>query len=250
MAVAPSFESLEKIMPPFIENGREYIYVICKNGNKRKVRWYSDKEREKLDMKKSTSLTVSDIKPFEQFNAHDAFGFGEEDFITIYVADEEIIKEWRTEIPPFSVLENSWFGYYSPSYFTGIPPQDVRSIILYWSEIQRSLGSNSMKDGDWVRSYVNEKIYGQNNSKYQGQKDDWLTHAVIVKKNITTETHYGETHIHILEDVEGNQYVWTTASKNLEEGCTYILKMKVKEHKEYKGVKQTVVYYCKVLEEQ
>ena len=41
---------------------------------------------------------MSDIKPFEQFNAHDAFGFGEEDFITIYVADEEIIKDNSEEI--------------------------------------------------------------------------------------------------------------------------------------------------------
>ena len=247
MSVAPSFQNLEKVGSPFIENGREYIYVICKNGNKRKVRWYDEgKEPKKKEVKTEENSEKSD---FEDFRAHDAFGFGEENFITIYDASDEIIEKWREDIPAFSVLESAWFGFYSPSYFTGTPPEGVRAIRLDWKEIRRYDNNNclAMKDGDWVQHYVNEKLYGHNVSEYQGQKDEWLVFSVTIMKNIDTETHYGETHIHIMKDSVGNEYVWTTASKNLEVGKSYLLKMKVKEHKEYKGVKQTVVYYCKVI---
>ena len=61
MSVAPSFQNLEKVGSPFIENGREYIYVICKNGNKRKVRWYDEgKEPKKKEIKvESLNLIIA-----------------------------------------------------------------------------------------------------------------------------------------------------------------------------------------------
>ncbi len=52
--------------------------------------------------------------------------------------------------------------------------------------------------------------------------------------------------MHIMQDDEGNEYVWNTASKNIEVDSKILLRMKVKEHKEYNGVKQTIVYYCKM----
>ena len=245
MAVAPSFRELEKVGSPFSENGREYIYVICKNGNKRKVRWYSDKEAEKMDKK-----VENNSKPdFEGFNAHGAFFFGEKNFITIYDGPEEVIQEWRETIPQFSVLENRWFGFYSPSYFVAPPPPGVRAVVLHWEEIRRHDDENckAMKDPEIVQHYVAEKLYGHSASEYQGEKDEWFVRKVKIIKNITTETHYGETHVHVMRDENDNEYVWTTASKNLEENTEYTIKMKVKEHKEYKGVKQTIVYYCKVI---
>lgn len=248
MSVAPSFQNLEKVGSPFMENGREYIYVICKNGNKRKVRWYAEgkEPQKKIEPKEEENSGKSD---FESFNAHDAFFFGEQNFITLYDGPADIILKWREDIPTFSVLENSWFGFYSPSYFVAQPPLGVRAVILHWEEIRRYDDENcmAMKDPDIVQHYVAEKLYGRNTSQYQGSKDEWLVHSVIIKKNIATETHYGETHVHVMLDAEGNEYVWTTASKNLEEGKTYLIKMKVKEHKEYKGIKQTIVYYCKVI---
>ena len=51
--------------------------------------------------------------------------------------------------------------------------------------------------------------------------------------------------MHILHDSDENVYVWTTGSKNFKAGSVITLKMKVKEHKDYNGTKQTVVWYCK-----
>ena len=46
-------------------------------------------------------------------------------------------------------------------------------------------------------------------------------------------------------DAEGNTYIWETGTKNYTSGTTIKLKMKVKTHKEVKGEKCTVVWYCK-----
>ena len=60
------------------------------------------------------------------------------------------------------------------------------------------------------------------------------------------DNQYGNSHMHIMEDTDENVYVWTTASKSLEVDTTVHMRMKVKDHKEYDGVKQTIVYYCKI----
>lgn len=71
-------------------------------------------------------------------------------------------------------------------------------------------------------------------------------------------SYYGTTHnTYIMEDGEGNLYVWKTTScmgtwdketgewDGIHRGDTLIITGKVKEHSEYKGVKQTVLTRCK-----
>ena len=103
-----------------------------------------------------------------------------------------------------------------------------------------------MRDKEEVRKYIQTILYGESKSEFQGTPNEWLEKEVVIKSNIVFDSLYGETHMHVMEDSDGNVYVWSTASKSLEENKTYTIRMKVKEHKEYKGVKQTVVYYCKV----
>ena len=50
-----------------------------------------------------------------------------------------------------------------------------------------------------------------------------------------------------MRDAEGNMYIWETGTKNFEVGMALKLRMKVKAHKEVKGEKCTVVWYCKVV---
>ena len=75
-------------------------------------------------------------------------------------------------------------------------------------------------------------IYEPSKSEFQGEVNTWLEKEVKIVKNITFDSTYGKSHMHVMEDADGNIYVWSTASKNLEEGKTLMLKMKVKEHKE------------------
>jgi hypothetical protein len=52
--------------------------------------------------------------------------------------------------------------------------------------------------------------------------------------------------IHIMEDDDGNVYVWRTLAEKMAEGRTYKVRGTVKEHGEYNGTKQTVLTRCKV----
>ena len=53
----------------------------------------------------------------------------------------------------------------------------------------------------------------------------------------------------LMEDEDGNVFVWNTKSRNADdypEETRWTVRGKVKEHKEYNGVKQTVLTYCKM----
>jgi hypothetical protein len=104
----------------------------------------------------------------------------------------------------------------------------------------------TMRDDAEVSKLIHELLDDLSKSEYQGEVGDWLEREVTIKKNVPVDGRFGESRVHIMEDADGNEYVWITASKNLEVGYKCVMRMKVKEHKEYNGVKQTIVYYCKM----
>jgi hypothetical protein len=58
---------------------------------------------------------------------------------------------------------------------------------------------------------------------------------------------FGPTYLHLLKDADGNAFSWITGNKAQEaEGTTLIVDATVKEHKLYKGTKQTVLTRAKV----
>ena len=63
---------------------------------------------------------------------------------------------------------------------------------------------------------------------------------------IPLTTNFGRSTMYLLDDTDGNHYVWTTAVKNcfLHEGETYKMRATVKEHRIYKNQKQTVLIRC------
>lgn len=278
MPTAKSYDGMEIMGQPFEHEGKMYVRIKGKcprcggsghysynqmdgtrcygcNGTGVKmmdVRWYTDAQRASMDKAAEKRAAAKAIKVEEhriRFAARNALGFGDAGFITILVGDNDFIKDWRTELPQHTVWYNEFFGWFIPGARTPETiPSNLRTIRLNWEVVMDKNDPEGleMRDNAEVKSYVQTLIYGESKSEYQGSPNEWLVRKVVIKKNIAADSHYGESHIHIMEDADENQYVWTTASKNLEEGATYTIKMKVKEHKEYKGVKQTVVYYCKV----
>jgi hypothetical protein len=88
-------------------------------------------------------------------------------------------------------------------------------------------------------------------SQYIGTVGDVIVATVKLVSINTYKTHfsyYGETNfIYKFTDENGNTLVWKTSSwQEIEEGNTYEIKGKVKEHSEYKGDKQTVLTRCKI----
>ena len=153
------------------------------------------------------------------------------------------------DLPEHTIWFNNMFGWYMPSEkHVDSFPEGIHYRKLEWTEVRDDDDKEdlAMKDHDIVAKYVRTLIYGESKSQYQGEKDTWLEHDVTIIKNIQLTSQYGDSHMHIMQDADENIYVWTTGSKNLEVGSTVHMKMKVKEHKEYEGVKQTIVYYCRI----
>jgi hypothetical protein len=78
-----------------------------------------------------------------------------------------------------------------------------------------------------------------------GKREDF---TLIVTKSLAFEGYYGITYINLMKDSKGNVFTWSTG-KRLHEGSTYLIKGTVKEHSEYKNIKQTTLTRCKVLKE-
>ena len=278
MAVAKSYENMEIIGEPFEVNGRMYVRVRgnckrcggsghysmnaqgdstcyrCHGSGKEdmEVRWYTDKQREALDRAAEKRAAAKEAKIQERhfkFAARNAFGFGEAGFITLFKGDSTILNEWAHETDPCRARYNTLFGWFCPSKLEIVNlPAEITPIVLKWDDV-RNLNDPenlTMRDDAEVSKLIHELLDDLSKSEYQGKVGDWLEREVTIKKNVPVDGRFGESRVHVMEDADGNEYVWITASKNLEVGYKCVMRMKVKEHKEYNGVKQTIVYYCKM----
>lgn len=281
MAVAKSYETMEICGEPFKEDGKMYVKVIgpckrcggsghysynsldgstcygCHGSGKQSlvVRWYTDAQRATMDRaaeKRAAAKAVKEEERRVKFAARNAFGFGEKGYITLIYGDNDKIKDWRDGLPQHTVWYNEIFGWFMPSTHEPVDitiPEDIHYTSLTWDTISDKNDPENLQmiDHAEVRKIVENMIYEPSKSQFQGEKDEWLIREVHIVKNIAVNNNYGECHLHLMEDADENVYVWITASKNFAEGKTLKMKMKVKDHQEYKGTKQTIVYYCKVM---
>ena len=241
MAVAKSYVGLEQVGEPFEENKRMYVTVIMKNGNQKKVRWYTDTEAAKF---------YGEAKPSAVFNARHAFGFGDAGYITIYKGNEDILRDWLEDNPIDKIGHRAaWynliFRFYTPSFMdvpTGLPA-DIVPIRLNWDEVK--ISAVEMKPNEEVAQYVNSLIHETSSSTYQGTVGSWFQQDVVVATVVKKNTHYGEKSTFTLIDAGGNNYQWETGTKNYEVGQAMRLNMKVKSHSKINNVETTIVWYCK-----
>lgn len=82
-------------------------------------------------------------------------------------------------------------------------------------------------------------------SEYQGKLKERSNWELKVDKTIPLAGAYGTTFLHLMSDQAGNAFKWMASSECLDEGKAYIITGTVKDHKEYKGVKQTSLTRCK-----
>ena len=238
MAVAKTYAKMEIRGEPFMENKRMYVNVVSPKGLK-KVRWYSDAEYRRM----YPGEVIENECSIMDFNARHAFGFGKLGYITVYRGNEVELREFA-ENHHESFRYNLTFGYYTPSHIPVCTlPVGITPIVLKWEQVMNH--DDRMKSHEVVRKIVEELIYDESASKYQGVVNDWLTKTVNVREKKTSETHFGTKHTYSLIDTEGNTYIWETGAKDYACDTTVSLKMKVKEHKEVSGEKCTVVWYCK-----
>jgi hypothetical protein len=92
-------------------------------------------------------------------------------------------------------------------------------------------------------------------SEYQGEikkRQDWVltcTKKVEMENGFYSYNAPSVKYLYIMDDGNYNTFAWFTTNNVIDEGDTIKIKGTVKEHKEYRNVKQTVLTRCKVLEE-
>ena len=272
MAVAKSYEKFQQIGEPYEQNGKKYVDMIgtcprCggsgnysynpKDGTtcygcggtgkiRMMVRWYSDAARATMDR----AAEKREKEKKERLEAKAAYkngpegnGFGvEEGYITMLLGNSYPVKD---ELKAAGCRYNNIFGWYIPYDVDYEVPQEynLKEVRINWSDISEN---GRIKSMDEVQKVVKSMTTEESCSEYQGEIGEKITVQVEVTGNHPYEGRYGTGVVHTFEDENGNVYVWTTSSKSIEVGNVITLTGTVKDHTEYRNVKQTVLTRCKV----
>lgn len=209
----------------------------CQGSGKesKNVRWYTDKERARMDAqatkRQADHITEAEYKRGPEYNH-----FGNENgYIDIVLGNTYPIKDI---LKANGCKYTAALGWYIP-YGIDFKPEGHALLHLTWAEASDENGF--IKSENELRKIIEKATFVPSPSEYQGQPEDKLTRTVTVVRNIPLTGYYGDSNCHIMEDVVGNIYVWTTASKNIPEGSKIQFTGKVKAHQERKGVKQTIM---------
>lgn len=93
-----------------------------------------------------------------------------------------------------------------------------------------------------------DKLYAKDStSEYQFEAGQKVEIELNVIKINWFDSIYGTHYIYNMQDANGNVFIWKTACNEIREGAKVTIKATVKEHKEYRGVKQTILTRCKVV---
>ena len=237
--VAKSYQNLEQIGEPYTINGRMYVKVRTKSGIEKQVRAYSEKEFMRLWGDAALQTQSSSTKSLKE-----VLGFTK-GYITIFSGDTYAALEWfRMSIARFHKL----FGWYIVS--TDELPQDIPTCVepkqLLWTKVAKD--DNTLLPDSAVLAAVNELIYPPSTSQFVGKEGDRIERTLAVKRTIPLEGDYSPSTMHIMVDEEGNEFVWITSARTLEQGMIYNVRGTIKAHKVYQNTRQNYLTRCYVTE--
>lgn len=231
--VAKSYQSYEVLTEPYTVNKRQYVRVRNpKTGNERQVRWYTEKEYARLYPEQIPQTATSTQK--------EALGFTK-GYIIILGDSVEDYPKWREEN---GARYARWWGWYIIPTLS-IPifyPFGITPHTLSWDSV--GLPSGQLKPEEQVKEVVESLLY-EPQGNFIGNINDRIEVSIVVFKNIPVEDSYGSKHLHIMADVNGNEYIWTTSAQNLKEGSQLTIRGKIKDHRTYKGKRQTILTNCR-----
>lgn len=235
--VAKSYQGMELVTEPYDVNGRMYVKVKNeKTGTVRQVRWYTEAEYKK--MYPNEPVDHSNDKFYKSQKEVLGFKVG---FITIFTGNTYEHKEWFKEI---GCTYRKFWGWGLPGDIEvpSILPEGVTPVRLDWDMV--GADDEVLKPDEQIRKIIDGLIYEPSNSQYQGNIGDRIVVEVTVTKALHLNGYYGPSTMHIMNDADGNEYVWTTAAKSWAEGSVKTIRGTIKDHKEYKNTKQTVLTRC------
>ena len=229
--VAKSYQDLEIVRDTYIENGKRYCDVRTKDGKVKRVKSYTTAEYARY---------YPDVKIIQPGNRKHILGF-DNGYITIFKGNTYANLEWfERSIARY----HSLWGWYIVSTDT-IPediPEGITPVQLPWGDVGNDDGT--LKDNAIINKVVENLIYDEGNSRYQGEVGDKIERDVKVIKNIEAENYYGINHIMTFIDANENLYCWSTAAKNWEVGKELTIKGTIKSLGTYQRQKITYLTRC------
>ena len=228
MPVAKSYKDLPRLCEPFEAKGRMYTKVRTKNGSEKIVRWYTTEQySEDISEEYKRIRSIKDVLGFETGP------------ITIF-------KGGSYEDSEYFQLSKARYNRYWGWHFIStdeVPkdlPLDVEPITLHWEQVSKD-GVNLMPESE-LKKVIEDIIYEPTQSQYAGEVGDRIEKQLTVIKAIPFET----STMHIFEDTDKNEYVWSTGAKKLPVGATYQLRGTIKKLQKYHNSRQTVLTNCRV----
>lgn len=98
---------------------------------------------------------------------------------------------------------------------------------------------------DYIKQKLDDALPPSKSEWLEGEKVEDLIVTFVSKREF--DGYYGLTNILTFETEEGNVLTWyTSTNQNLEIGESYFISGKIKDRKEYKGVKTTILTRCKI----
>ena len=220
----------------------------------KEVRLYTEKEKaaatrakeREAERKVEAKLAAAEQKKAEWLERE---GFGEQGTTTIYIAadsydrkDELKANGWK-----YSTLIG-WHTSFENAHKDDLYPA-TSLVTLPWEEL---VSFNIYGEGFWLsgtKAYVEsikEAHKPKSASEWIGLEKEKISNLSVVVKRITGfQSQFGWTSVVTFLHNE-NELVWMTSTGlKFAEGDHLSMSATVKEHKEYKGTKQTVVKNCK-----
>ena len=237
MNIAKSYKDLEIVGEIFVSSGRKYVNVKLKSGKLKTVRVYSDAEYQKM----YPAETRSTERKTKLKTQKEIFGF-DKGYITIFKGDTYSELDWfRCSNARYA---NMW-GWYVVS--TEEVPEDLPKVLtaiqLDWELVGNTDGS--LKEDKVIKEAVESIIYEETESEYVGSIGERLELYLTVEKIIELDNAYGYSHMFQFRDDCGNCFIWTTATQqNFKVDDEIHIRGTVKDHRKYKGDKQTVLNRC------
>lgn len=283
MAVAKSYEKATIIGDVFTEDGKNYVKIrnICSrcggsghysynqmdgtrcygcSGTGKQtliVRWYSDAERARMDKaaeKRAIQREEARKAYMISHTPYKKFGFNEQNFIYIFFGENNIVKKFFHEDHLKIAKYNPIFGWYlAPQWKPDdlILPDNLMPYKLTWDMVHSDDENEpeelkSDKDIIDIINNIRLQLF-PSTSEFIGNIKDRIEVIVTIKRAIEVYGTYGSSIMHLMEDENKNVFIWTTAAKALTVDEVYHLRGTVKDHKEYKGVKQTILTRCSIM---
>lgn len=261
MAVAKSYENFEVIGEPFEKEGRKYVNMIghcsrcggsghysynqmdgtmcygCRGTGKQRitVRWYTDAERARMDRaaEKRQEAKIKAAEERAEYRRGAEYNGFANGFVIAMIGNTYEIKD---ELKSAGAKYSRALGWHFAN------EEDVPA---EYAHMGRKITWEQASDEEGhIKSEVDlmELVKPEvepSNSEYQGEVGQRLRGLSLCCCKINT-TAFG--YIYTFEDVDGNIFVWMTSTcPDIKVDEVRVMDATVKGHKEYNGVKQTLI---------